>query len=311
MIRIMTNDRPLIKREVNRVSPITSYLARMTPASRDTMRKSLKRIVVSVDESQDVETFPWHELRTEHVGWIRSQLQDRVSSGSLAPDSANLSLKALRGVMRESWRLGLISDEIFHRTVDFPPVRGSRLPRGRHLETREIREIVEVCSRDGILGLRDLALFAVLAGGGLRRSEACDLKIGDVKGNELRVIGKGGKERTTYLPGWAVSAMDRWLEARGRSPGYLICRIHRHYLEPVPYEGITPSHVLRLVEKRAGDETKPHDLRRTFVGLLLDAGVDISTVAQLAGHSQVQTTARYDRRGEERKREAVKKIDIY
>lgn len=304
----MTNQ--LIKHEVSSVSPIASYLARMTPASRDTMRKALKRMVIIVDDKQDVATFPWHELRGEHVGVLRAQLQDRVTSGKLAPDSANLSLKALRGVIRECWRLGYYSDDVYRRTVDFPPVRGSRLPSGRHLEVQEIRDIIDLCSRDGILGLRDLALFAVLAGGGLRRSEACSLRIEDVSGNEIDVIGKGGKERKTYLPGWAAGAMERWIEARGRAPGYLICRIHRHYLEPIPNEGITPSHVLRLVEKRAGDETKPHDLRRTFVGLLLDAGIDLSTVAQLAGHSQVQTTARYDRRGEARKKEAVKKIDI-
>jgi integrase len=75
---------------------------------------------------------------------------------------------------------------------------------------------------------------------------------------------------------------------------------------------MTPQAVLDIVRRRAdGAGVKrfsPHDLRRTFICELLDAGADLSTTRSLAGHSNVQTTARYDRRDERSKRKAAEML---
>jgi integrase len=122
--------------------------------------------------------------------------------------------------------------------------------------------------------------------------------------------GKGGKDRTTYLPQGAMSHVENWLQHRGDKWGPLLCPIHKS--GRIEWRHMTPQTVLLIVQKRAVaagvEQFSPHDFRRTFCSDLLDAGVDIVTVQKLAGHASPVTTAKYDRRGEETKRRAVQKL---
>jgi integrase len=95
---------------------------------------------------------------------------------------------------------------------------------------------------------------------------------------------------------------------RGLGPGPLFCPINKGgklTLRSMGIQAVFERFQLRARQAGLGARFSPHDGRRTWVGNLLDLGADIATVQQLAGHSSVATTARYDRRGERTKRQAA------
>jgi len=131
---------------------------------------------------------------------------------------------------------------------------------------------------------------------------------------ELRVrSGKGQKDRLCYVTDGAKLALDIWLTARGNEPGPLFWPADGRG-RPLVNRRMTDQAVLLLLRRRAAQAKisafTPHDLRRSFISDLLDAGADIVTVQKLAGHANVQTTAKYDRRGEEAKRRAVELLKV-
>jgi site-specific recombinase XerD len=226
-------------------------------------------------------------------------------------------LAALRGVLKEAWRLGLKAAEDYHRAADLPGVRGERLPRGRALSRRELQKLLTASANDAsAMGRRDAALLAVSYAGGLRRSEVVGFDIGDYAADsgELRVRdGKGRKERLSYATDGAKLALDAWLAVRGNEPGPLFWPADGRGRALVNRR-MTDQAVLLLLRRRASQGKvapfTPQDRRRSFISDLLDAGADMVTVQKLAGHANVQTTARYDRRGEEVKRRAAELLRV-
>jgi len=305
---------------VERVSldrhPVAVYLARLAPSSRRTMRAALDAIArLLVDDRCDALSVDWSQLRYRHTTAVRALLAD----GRYAPSTANRHLAALRGVLKECWRLGYVSAEDFQRAADLEPVRGSRLPRGRALQPGEIRSLFAACEeferdKKPAMAARDAAILALLYGSGLRRAEAVGLELADYEreAGTLKVRGKGNKERLAHLGDASQAALDAWLLVRGLWAGPLFVAINKGgRLASGGMSGQAMLYIARCRTVQASVASfSPHDLRRTFIGDLLDAGADLSTVQQLAGHAQIQTTARYDRRGEATKKRAAKLLHV-
>lgn len=293
--------------------PVAVYLAGLSSGSRRTMLTALNTIAaMATDGRADAESFPWHQLRHVHTAAIRSGLAERY-----APATANKHLAALRGVLKACWRLGLIDGEAYQRAADVPSVKGQRLPKGRSLTAGELRALFEACARDqSAAGRRDAALLAVLYGAGLRRSEVVGLELADYDRDTGALTvrsGKGNKERIAYVNGGGKQALEDWLAVRGDAEGPLFVAVRKGGSIRLGHQVSTQA-VYGVVRKRgeeAGVEPfSPHDLRRSFVGDLLDAGADVSMVQRLAGHSQVTTTQRYDRRPEQAKRKAAQLLHV-
>jgi site-specific recombinase XerD len=208
-----------------------------------------------------------------------------------------------------------MTGEDYQRIRTVEAVKGERLPRGRALEPGEMRALLRACGKDETpAGRRDAAMIATLYACGLRRAEIVGLDLADldVDKAEVRVRGKGNRERLVPIANGAGDALADWLAVRGDEAGPLFVPINKG--GRLSLRRMTAEAAYNMLRKRAAEASvkdfSPHDLRRTFVSDLLDAGADLAVTQRMAGHANVQTTARYDRRGEEAKRKAASLLHV-
>jgi integrase/recombinase XerD len=314
-----------VEAPVSAGEPLAVYLARLTsPESRRAMAASLELLAELLADGQPADrterarrrragqvlaaAVPWHELRYGHTQALRSWLAEHCS-----PAAANRHLAALRGVLREAWRLGLMNGEDLARAVDLANVPGHSLPAGRYVEDGEVRRLVATClADDSPGGRRDAAVLAVLFVGGLRRAEAVALDIEDYDAStgHLTVTGKGRRQRRSALPVGGRRALAAWLEVRGTDEGPLFYPVDK--AGRVTQRRLTTQAIYALVDRRARKagvgHLSPHDGRRTFASDLFDAGVDAVQVQGLMGHASLLTTGGYDRRPELARLAAVERL---
>lgn len=139
---------------------------------------------------------------------------------------------------------------------------------------------------------RNLALFLLLYGLGLRIAEALALKRADVAGETLMVLGKGQKQRQLPLPLPVRSALDEWLKASQHLPP------HAPLFPNAQGRALTSRMAQKLLQNARESlglpaHATPHALRHSFATHLLHGGADLRTVQELLGHSQLATTQRY------------------
>lgn len=224
---------------------------------------------------------------------IRSQVQDwmvQAYSAKLSAATIARRLAALRSMLDMAVRQQWCSANV---TVGIrPPKQKKLLPRTLPVEQTALLSATDILTSD-TWEARDAAIVAVLYGCGLRVAEATGLSLIDVnmRQSELRVLGKGKKERIAPMPIGVKNILQAWLDARFFTLEEALFLNQRG-------GRLTPRSVQRMLKKRAlecGADTSvtPHRLRHSFATHLLAGGIDLRAIQELLGHSSLVTTERY------------------
>jgi site-specific recombinase XerD len=292
-------------------NPAAVYLAKLSKNGRRVQADALNVVANLLLPEADYLSFPWHKLEYQHVQAVRTFLQEEYSISSI-----NRMLSAVRETVKQAWLLKQIPADQYLRVKQVNNVKGSRLPAGRYITAGEIKAILDVCIADkSPAGFRDAAIIAwMVSGGGPRRAEVVSVDLGDYDpdSGQIKIVGKGNNERTNYLENGAYDAMADWLAVRGDAPGPLFIPINKAgtmILRRMTSQAIY-NMLNRRIEQAGIKDFSPHDLRRTFISNMLDAGADLATTSKIVGHEDLKTTAVYDRRPEQAKKKATQLLSV-
>ena len=224
------------------------------------------------------------------AGWLR-QLAGKGMREGMKASSLATRLSSLRS---------FFDFLILRGEMSANPAKGVSAPRKKrplpkNLDVDEVSQLLEV-NEDDPLAVRDRAMMELMYGAGLRLAELVGVDVRDVqlRSGELRVIGKGDKERKVPFSGMATEWVGKWLRVRGdlAAPG-----------EPALFVsklGTRISH--RSVQKRMAEwgqkqsvasHISPHKLRHSFATHMLESSNNLRAVQELLGHENISTTQIY------------------
>lgn len=253
----------------------------------------------------------WEDLTLDLVSDILYNLERKSfsdkSGGSkdLSPATRNTYRALLRGIAQEAWGLKKMAYEDVERIRSLKAQKFKRLPGGRAHAEEVIKALLEACdSVDSALHCRDGLMIALLVTTGMRRAELVGVQLEDIdqRIQEVRITGKGNKERLIKIPAGVWERLVDYLERyRGYEPGALLTPIWNNRNKPqITKQGLSEATInlrLKVVRKKAnhasGIAIAPHDMRRTFATDLYNLGMTIREIQILLGHASATTTETY------------------
>lgn len=216
--------------------------------------------------------------------------------------SKNYKVSVLRAFFAFCHKKGYVKANYWD---EYPKIKVSeRLPKS--LTIIDLEKIRSNCETK-----RDRSLFEVMYSTGARLSEITNAKINDlnIQQSTLTVIGKGNKERITFLSQKAIYYLQQYVDekkATGNESQYLFTTIRK------PFRQMSNRNVQVIMDRLSeisniSRKLTPHVLRHTFATLAYEAGMELSDVQKILGHKSMDTTLIYANRSENKARDAHKK----
>ncbi len=173
------------------------------------------------------------------------------------------------------------------------PKAGRKLPKAPNIE--QLEQLLQPLDNDLFL-VRDRAMFELLYSSGLRLSELTSIDCIDVKlsDQQLRVLGKGNKERDLPIGKKAIDALKIWLKirsnlAKGDEKSLFVSRFGTR----ISQRGVQQRLQKMAIEKGLPMHLHPHMLRHAFASHILESSGDLRAVQELLGHADISTTQIY------------------
>ena len=248
----------------------------------------------------------WNALRREDFrGYLRFLSKEKLGRAAI-----QLRFSALRTFFRFLVQRGVMKQTPLRDLL--LPRRESRLP--RFLQVNQVLELLraaaapqgpspadpsnpEAHEKEKDMRWRDTAILETLYSCGLRVSELCQLKAGDIAWDEqhLLVLGKGRKERQIPIGAPALDSIRGYWKRFGYWPGRNdpVFVVRKGGMKPVQARSVQLRLKIYLAQAGLDPNLTPHKLRHSFATHLLDNGADLRSVQELLGHAQLATTQVY------------------
>lgn len=263
------------------------YLRSERHYSAHTCRNYLRELTRSQPLLEQQGMKQWPEVTQSQC----QQLIAKLHRQGLSPRSLSLTLSALRQFFEFLVALKLMPHN---------PAKGIRTPKQgkplpKNLDVDQMQQLLEIDENDPV-AVRDRAMMELFYSSGLRLMELVGLDVGDLDldAKQLRVQGKGGKQRQLPITTLASDCLRRWMPLRGlwNASGsdalFLSNRGSR-----ISHRSVQARLDKWGRQQQVGAKVHPHRLRHAFATHMLESSKDLRAVQELLGHANLSTTQVY------------------